>query len=65
MTSQQAWDQADYRCGSCGRTFTATNEQEYVNLYSQHLNAHALLTMLTPESRAELLALLLRDRDGA
>jgi len=62
----QAWEQADFSCGTCGHCFTAATEQEYVNLYSQHLNAHALLAMLTPGMREELRALLaLADVEGA
>jgi hypothetical protein len=36
MTAQQGWDRAEFRCGRCGTTITATTEREYVNLVSGH-----------------------------
>ncbi len=59
--SGQGWNQAEFRCGTCGHRFTAATDQEYVTLYSQHLNAHALVAMLTPELREEVRALLEKE----
>ena len=61
--SGQGWEQAEFRCGTCGHSFTAETEQEYVNRYSHHLNAHALVAMLTPDMRKEVRALLVLDED--
>lgn len=34
--AQQGWDKADFHCGRCRHTFTATTEEEYVRLYAEH-----------------------------
>lgn len=61
--SAQGWDRADYQCGTCGHTFTATSEQDYFIRLSWHQNAHALVSMLTPEIREQVRALLELDND--
>lgn len=60
LMSGQGWDNAEFRCGSCGDSFTATTEQEYVNRYSAHVNAHALVSLMSPEAIAELKSILAR-----
>lgn len=50
----QAWDLAEFSCGRCGEKFTATTEAEYVEKYSGHQAAHALIDQMTPEQRARL-----------
>lgn len=64
MTAAQGWTTADYRCGTCGHTFTATTEDEYVILHATHLNAHALVSMLTPELKAQVLTLLQHETEA-
>lgn len=64
MTAQ-GWDQASYSCGRCGHSFTATTEGEYVFGHTVHLNAHALVDLLVPELRAQVLTLLEEVRPGS
>ena len=56
--SGQGWESAEFRCGTCGDSFIAETEQEYVNRYSAHLNAHALIAMLSPDALRELVSIL-------
>lgn len=41
MTSQ-GWDRADYSCGRCLHTFTATTEPEYLAAHLVHQTAHEI-----------------------
>jgi hypothetical protein len=34
--SQQGWDRAEFTCGRCGVTVTATTEREYLRLVGGH-----------------------------
>jgi hypothetical protein len=61
----QGWDRADFRCGRCGHTFTATTEDDYVTRRVAHTTAHDLLDASTPELRAKLISLALAEVEGA
>jgi hypothetical protein len=50
MSAQQGWDLAEFRCGRCGTTITATTEHEYVNLVSGH-KANCPASATTKEAR--------------
>jgi hypothetical protein len=56
--ASQAWDLAEHSCGRCGEKFTATTEADFVERYSGHQAAHALVDQMTPEMRALLRRLL-------
>lgn len=64
MTAQ-AWSEASYSCGRCGHHFTATSEGDYVLGHTVHLNAHALVDLMVPELRAQVLTLLEEVRPGS
>lgn len=64
MTSQ-GWDRANFHCGRCGEQITATTEDEYVVLVTAHRTAHDLLDACTPELRAKLIDLALREVEAA
>lgn len=36
MSADQGWDQAEFTCGRCGTTVTATTEAEYIRLVWGH-----------------------------
>lgn len=59
MTTQ-GWDRADFRCGRCGHTFTATTEAEYLRALPLHMAAHDIAAALlaSPELRDQALKLL-------
>jgi transposase-like protein len=59
--TRQGWDRAEYRCGSCGHTFTSETEDQHIIQLAWHQNAHALVSMLTPELRQQVRALLTKD----
>ncbi|MFE4960405.1 hypothetical protein ACFRCW_42325 [Streptomyces sp. NPDC056653] len=52
--SSQGWDQADYHCGRCGFTGSATTEGAYVYLVTSHQQAHDLWDYLTPAQQEQL-----------
>lgn len=62
---EQGWSQADFHCGRCGDSFTATTEAQYVTKYRAHQVAHDLLDASTPELRARIIdaALALVEKD--
>lgn len=54
------WSRADYRCGRCGHTFTATTKDDYVRARQLHAGAHDVASVLltSPEIRAQVLRIL-------
>lgn len=58
MTAQ-GWSEATFRCGSCGHSFTAATEAEYVERYAAHQSIHAIVAALAPAHRSELEQVLL------
>lgn len=59
--AQQGWDRADFHCGRCGETITATTEAEYITKTSAHRVAHDLLDASSLELRARLIDLALAE----
>lgn len=45
--ANQGWDRADYSCGSCGHTFTAATEHEYIGYFTAHAQAHEIVDALS------------------
>lgn len=57
----QGWDQADFSCGRCPLTFTATSEDEYVYALSVHQTAHSMVDLMVPALREQIAELLAQE----
>ncbi|MGW1620534.1 hypothetical protein [Streptomyces sp. NPDC002172] len=52
------WDQATYRCGRCGASYTVTTEEAYLKVVGVHSDAHAVWDRLNPIAREGFASLL-------